>query len=142
MNMHKAKWLIAGVWLAGAGLVFLILVGQSLLNYYEPRTQDAWGWYLPTVMPTLSLIVGVLVADFHSGNSAENSRPARGVFWLGLALSIFYLSMVALAILIQPVLADTAPLTVMQRSNLWLGPLQGLTAAAIGAFFRSGQAAE
>lgn len=137
MTLDRAKWRIAGIWLGGAGLVFLILVGQSLGGVYEPRTQDAWSWFLPTVMPTLSLMIGVLVADFrrHRPEDAE-PRPVRpGLFWLAAGLSLVYLLLVALSILLQPLLSDTAPLDLMQRSSLWLGPLQGLTAGALAAFF-------
>jgi hypothetical protein len=59
------------------------------------------------------------------------------LFWLGAGLSLFYLLLVALSILLQPLLAETSPLTLMQRSNLWLGPLQGLCVAALGFFFHS-----
>jgi hypothetical protein len=44
------------------------------------------------------------------------------LFWLGAGLSVFYLLLVALSILLQPLLSETSPLTLMQRSNLWLGP--------------------
>jgi hypothetical protein len=133
-------WRLAIIWFAGGGLLFLILVGQSLTGYYEPRTEDAWGWFLPTVMPTLSLIVAALVADYRkhavSGQDAPK-QPVGPLFWLGAGLSVFYLLLVALSILLQPLLQETSPLTLMQRSNLWLGPLQGLCVAVLGFFFHS-----
>jgi hypothetical protein len=139
MGTRKAKWILAGIWLAGSALVFLILVAQSLLNYYEPKTQDAWGWFLPTVVPTLSLIIAVLVADQLSGSTTEESanQPAGAMFWLGAGLSTFYLVLVALSVLVQPFLPQTSPLEILRRSNLWLGPVQGLTVAALGVFFRN-----
>lgn len=140
MTMRSAKWRLASIWFAGAGIVFLVLVGQSLRDYYEPRTQDAWGWFLPTVMPTLSLLVAALVADYRGSHSAgqDPSDPVDGrLFWLGAGMSLFYLLLVTLSILIQPFLSQTAPLELMQRSNLWLGPLQGLAVAALGFFFHS-----
>jgi hypothetical protein len=130
-------WRLAIIWLAGGGFLFVILVGQSLTGYYEPRTEDAWGWFLPTVMPTLSLIVGALVADYRKAAVAGQEQQAGPLFWLGAGLSVFYLLLVALSILLQPLLAETSPLTLMQRSNLWLGPLQGLCVAALGFFFHS-----
>ena len=42
---------------------------------------------------------------------------------------------VALSILLHPVSSMT-PLELMEASNMWLGPLQGLVTAALGAFFR------
>lgn len=141
MTLRQAKWRMTTIWLAGSVLVFLILVGQSLAGYYEPRTQDAWSWFLPTVMPTLSLMVGTLVADYRRERPEEVARPkpvGGPLFGLAAGLSLLYLLLVALSILIQPFLSQTSPLELMQRSNLWLGPLQGLTAGALAAFFHSG----
>lgn len=143
MTLTKSKWLFAGVWLSGAGLVFLILVVQSLAGHYGSHSDDAWAWYLPTVMPTLSLIIGVLVSDFRKTGAGADlgavamPSTAKALLWLGLALSVFYLLLVAIAILAQPFLQNLAPLELMHRSNLWLGPLQGLTVGVLAAFFHS-----
>jgi len=135
MTIDKAKWTLASIWLGGAGLIFLIMVGQSIGDIYGSRAEDAWAWYLPTVMPTLSLIVGVLVADFTARREASiESNPP--MFRLGVGLSLFYLVLVLMTLLVQPFLPNLAPLDLMTRSNLWLAPLQGLTAAVLGAFFR------
>jgi hypothetical protein len=137
MTMRSSMWRLVMIWLLGSGIVFLILVGQSLVGYYEPRTEDAWAWFLPTVMPTLSLILGSLIAEYR-GREGDPGPPGPvdgRLFWLGAGLSVFYLLLVNLAVLIQPLLSQVAPLELMQRSNLWLGPLQGLCVAALGFFF-------
>lgn len=157
MTLTKSKWMFASIWLGGAGLVFLILVVQSLVGRYGSQSEDAWAWYLPTVMPTLSLIIGVLATDFRIAATASATASAtattttttandakvlpvsaRGLLWLGVGLSVFYLLLVAVTILAQPFLQDVSPIELMHRSNLWLGPLQGLTAGVLAAFFRSG----
>jgi beta-lactamase regulating signal transducer with metallopeptidase domain len=155
MTLTKSKWMFASIWLGGAGLVFLILVVQSLVGRYGSQSEDAWAWYLPTVMPTLSLIIGVLATDFRIAATANATAAAgaattiatdakilpvsaRGLLWLGVGLSVFYLLLVAVTILAQPFLQGVSPIELMHRSNLWLGPLQGLTAGVLAAFFRSG----
>jgi len=155
MTLTKSKWLFASIWLGGAGLVFLLLVVQSLVGRYGSQSEDAWAWYLPTVMPTLSLIIGVLATDFRVAATANAPAAAsatttiatdakilpvsaRGLLWLGVGLSVFYLLLVAVTILAQPFLQGVSPIELMHRSNLWLGPLQGLTAGVLAAFFRSG----
>ena len=136
MTLSKSKWVLAVIWLVGAGLILLLMVGQSLFDVYGARTEEAWSWYLPTVMPSLSLILGVLVADFRAEKAAPGSRRKSGpLLTLAIGVSVFYLAMVSLTLLVQPFLATPA-LELMQRSNLWLGPLQGLAAATLGAFFR------
>ena len=140
MNVRKAMWWLAGIWFIGAGLCFIVLVGQSQVGIFESDTGAVWGWFLPTVMPTLSLIVGALVADYRknpAGATDAGKLAAGPVFWLGAALSAFYLVLVGMAITIASLQVDIAPLALMQRSNLWLGPLQGLCVAALGFFFQS-----
>lgn len=142
MTTASSKWILATIWLIGAGSVFLLLVAQSLLGHYEPATQEVWSWFLPTVLPTLSLIIGVLVADRRGDGRKTRGKGAgepvdRLFFRLGASMSVLYLLLVALSVLIQPFLPQAAPLELMHRSNLWLGPLQGLTVAALGAFFRN-----
>jgi hypothetical protein len=53
-------------------------------------------------------------------------------------MSVFYLRLVAIAVLEQPFLPQLSLLELMQRSNLWLGPSQGLTVGVLAAFFRKG----
>lgn len=45
---------------AGTGPFILILVVQSLLGTFGDKVQEVWGWALPTIMPTLAMIVTVL----------------------------------------------------------------------------------
>jgi hypothetical protein len=126
------RWL-ATVWFAGAGLAFFIVLLQSLLGRYGDEVNQVWGWLLPTVMPTLSLIIGVLVFEAVQGTD-RSKRIDRFLFRLTVGVSIAYLAAVILVIAVQP-FASTPPLQLMNQANVWLGPFQGLVAAALGAFF-------
>jgi len=132
--MARCKRRLATVWFVLSGLIFLLLVVQTVMGRYGDGATDAWGWFLPNVMPTLSLIVAVLVLD-QLDKGAKSPRTAdRFLFRLAISLSAAYLLLILLSILIQP-FAPLPPLQLMQQSNLWLGPLQGLVAGALGAFF-------
>jgi hypothetical protein len=131
--MVRCKRRLATVWFVLGGVIFLLLVIQTVMGYYGQRATDAWGWFLPNVMPTLSLIVGVLVLDQMGGGVKTRTADAF-LYRLALGLSCAYLLLILLSILIQP-FAPLPPLELMQQSNLWLGPLQGLVAGALGAFF-------
>jgi hypothetical protein len=131
--MLRCKRRLATVWFALSGVIFLLLVVQTVMGHYGSKATDAWGWFLPNVMPTLSLIVAVLVLD-QMGKSVHTRTADRFLFRLAIGLSCAYLLLILLSILIQP-FAPLPPLELMQQSNLWLGPLQGLVAAALGAFF-------
>ena len=67
VSMDREKKRLALIWFVGAGLLFCLVLLQSVRNVYGTQTEKAWAWLLPSVMPTLSLIVGVLVSDVGQG---------------------------------------------------------------------------
>jgi hypothetical protein len=136
ISLDFVRTRLATVWLAGAGMVVLIVVLQSLLGRFGARTQDAWGWLLPTIMPTLGMIVTVL--GYTALDPTLSTSVVRKAFFrVAFNLSISYLALVALTVLIGPFAkADGAGMIdLMQTSNLWLGPFQGLVASALGVLF-------
>ena len=94
------------LWFSVAALLFLFLVIQSILGVYRYRTEagvedltsDAWGWFLPTLMPTLSLIVAVFATDAGSGGSAIPTVD-RFFFRMAFGLSVLYLIVVVMSLL-------------------------------------------
>lgn len=120
------------LWLVGAAIIFLIMLFQTFFKHYSDAV-EAWGWFLPTVLPTLSLMVGVLVTDELEKRPAEK-RIDSFIFNLSFFLSIFYFMVVLLTLLMQPYIKKL-PLEILKQSNLWLAPIQGLVAASLGAFF-------
>lgn len=130
--MTDARASLAKVWFTG-GLFFLfVIIVQTIMGAYGADADKAWGWALPTIMPTLLVIVGVLVAQNKDNLAKAKVDPFlfRLTFWL----SVFYLVVVNLPVLLAP-FTSRAKIEVMQSSSLFLGPLQGLVGAAFGAFF-------
>jgi hypothetical protein len=140
VSLRTCKKRLAILWVVGGLIVFVLLVLQSIFGKYGDKLDEAWAWFLPTVVPTLSLIIGVLVLDATSSKTTDK-RIEPLIFNLAFGISAVYLVMVALILLIQP-FTEFSPLELMKRSNLWLGPLQGLVAAALGAFFIKGERGE
>jgi hypothetical protein len=138
ISLAVAQPRLAVVWFSGGGFILLLVIIQSLMGKYEGKTDEAWSWLLPTLMPTLSLIIGVLAAGAKRENPPEET-VTRFIFNLSFWLSFTYLLLVALTILVSPFTAENVKesLELMHRSNLWLGPLQGLVGAALGVFFVS-----
>ena len=136
LPLDNVRTRLATVWLTGAGLIFVLLVVQSLLGRYEDNTQEAWGWLLPSVMPSLGLIVTVLGYSALDPNFSK-SVVRKSFVNVAVALSAVYLLLILLTILIQPIAAPdaTKALDLMRTSNLWLGPFQGLVASALGVLF-------
>lgn len=125
------------IWFSGSGILFALLLLQTIFGKYGAETKDAWGLMLPTFIPTLSLIIGTLVPDASGSNDSEETATVdRFFFRLSCFLSITYLATVILTILLSP-FAKLSLLELMKLSNLWLAPFQGLVTASLGAFFVS-----
>ena len=127
---------IATAWLLGSGLIYLLVLTQTLFGYYGSDAEAAWSWILPITLPNLSLIIGVMVAGARKGQKGRNEQVSEFVYRLALGLTLFYLAVVLLTLLVQPIV-DIEPPDLMKQSNLWLAPLQGLVTAALGAFYIS-----
>lgn len=125
------------IWFSGSGILFALLILQTIFGKYGTEAKDAWGLMLPTFMPTLSLIIGTLVADTTAAkDDKEIATVDRFFFRLSCFLSIAYLLTVILTILLSP-FSKLSLLELMKLSNLWLAPFQGLVTASLGAFFVS-----
>jgi len=133
LSMETSRRRLAVLWFAGAAVPFTVLLVQTFLGRYGKDAEQAWGWLLPTVVPTLSVIVGVLAVSA-SKPAPDGVVVDRFFYRLSWWLSAVYLTAVAATLFVQP-LTKWPPLELMQRSNLWLGPMQGLVAAALAAFF-------
>jgi cytochrome bd-type quinol oxidase subunit 2 len=134
-SLDQVRVELATIWLGGTGIIVLIMVVQSMLGKFEEQVQEAWGWLLPTVMPTLGMIVTVL--GYTALETQRGKSDVRRSFYrIARALSIVYIALVLLTILIQP-FSKYDSLQLMRMSNLWLGPIQGLVASALGVLFVS-----
>ena len=134
--MMEAKKRLAIVWCLGGGLLFLLLLSQTIFGHYGDKVKDAWAWLLPTIVPSLSMIVSGVVISGPIGKELETKTVDRFAFRLSFVLSLFYLISVSLTIFLSP-FSQIPPLELMKLSNLWLAPFQGLVSAALAAFFVS-----
>ena len=130
VKMDVARKRLALVWFASGGALIALVVVQSLGDKYGTKVGQAWEWLLPTIMPTMSLILGVLVA-----HRASERQVDRFLYRVVLGLSLFYLTLVATTFMAEPFIAQMTTLELMALSNRWLGPLQGLVAAGLSYFF-------
>jgi len=138
LALERARSRLSAVWFIGSGVTFFLLMIQSLVGKFGSDTQQVWSWFVPSVVPTLSLMISVLGAS--ALGQAEKRRVQFTFYRIALWLTIAYL-LVLFATLIaasaRPPAIDTLLL-----SNAWLGPLQGLVVAAIGFLFISKHSAK
>jgi hypothetical protein len=130
---------LAIAWLAGSLLIVALVVIQSNAadgGVYQSRTADVWKWLFPTVLPTLTMILSVVASTALTPTPTASVR--KSYYRIALLLSVFYLVLILYTILILPhyhYVADK--LTALQNSNLYIGPIQGVVAGALGVLFVS-----
>lgn len=145
LPLEQVRWRLAWTWFTGAGLIFGLLIIQSLTGVYEQRVQAVWGWALPNFLPTLSLMIGVFASMATVDEDESDRMKVRRPFAkLAMAVSLFHLAAVTATLLAHPYSATFFPrlpsgepnmLAVFEISNLFLGPLQGFVAGVIGVLF-------
>lgn len=136
MDFGKAKWFLALEWFGICGVLFLVVFLQTIFNKFGTRSDEIWNWLLPNIMPVLTMIAGVLVADSRSARQAR--QVGVGYFMFAAGLSGFYLLLILLIVFLGPVVEDSSGLLIfdmIERTGILLGPLQGVVASALGIFF-------
>lgn len=128
-----AKKRIATLWLILSGLLILIFLIFTFTDKFENKNQQAWGWMLSCIMPTLSLMFSIFMFDVKSVDT-DNKEVDRFYYRITLGLSIAYLSLIFANIFICPFI-EKSLMEMMTESNIVLAPFQGLVSASVGLFF-------
>lgn len=132
--LDRVRWQLAKLWLGLATPIFVILIGQSVFGKYHEKVQAVWSWALPTLMPTLALIITVLGANAIGAVEDKKRRVKRSFYLVAFGLSAIYLLLILITLLIEPFTPFEA-LDLLNLSSLWLGPFQGLVASALAILF-------
>lgn len=126
-----AKRVIALIWYASAMVLILIMAIQVNKGVYGAEYDKAWGWLSSSILPTLSLITGVNVAD--AGIATEDTRKtSRFMFYTAVSVSVFYVFLIFLTIFMG---SAAGRIELMNRSHGWSGLLQGMVGGYMGFFF-------
>ncbi len=93
----------------------------------------SWTWLSPHIIPSLSLITGAVIAAETRADEQKHVSPF--LFRLGMTFSVLYL-LAILAIIIGA--TNSLPrIDALKRSDLYLGPVQGIVVALLGVFYVS-----
>jgi len=134
IELDRARRFIAIVWFTGSGVCFALMIFQSIIGRFTGVAQEMWSWFTPTIVPTLSLIIGVLAS---TASEDDSGRTVKKFFYhASLGLSLAYLIVLLVTMLLEP-LAGLHNMDYFKFSNFWLAPMQGLVVAALGALFNS-----
>jgi hypothetical protein len=104
---------LASVWLVGCAVIFLLLLGQTVGGKYGSEVEKAWSWFIPTVLPTLSIVGAVA---YQARRDPQRMTADRLAFRMSVGLSLFYLILVNATMLLQP-FSRMTPLELMAVSN-------------------------
>ncbi len=148
--VRQLQYRLLSIWLYGGLATGVLLIVLTLSGRYESNADKVWSWFIPTIVPTLSLMIGVIAAEamLPPERRGEHSVEQR---FAGLAtrLSCAYIVVLFGTIVATTIAAalDTSgePKTAAEwllSSNYWLAPFQAFAAVAIGAVFRSARAAK
>jgi hypothetical protein len=114
LSLDSARNRLAVLWGVLGTPILLILVVQSLLGKFGANVQNAWGWFLPTILPTVGMIITVLGYTAFSPKFS-NSVVRSGFFWAAFSVSGIYLLLVSMSILIQPFVPNRDPIVLFLR---------------------------
>src|SRR5271166_1744856 len=85
ISFSKGQQRIAILWFCGGALAMIILIAQSIAGTWGTWVSDAWSWLLPTILPTLTLIVTTVVVESTQQRAARTEElvcvlPLSGAF--------------------------------------------------------------
>ena len=74
IEFKKAKHKLSTVWFVFSAVLLSIMLVMSLNGKFGEKESEAWGWFLPTVLPTLSLILAIFLADINEKKPSAKKK--------------------------------------------------------------------
>jgi hypothetical protein len=97
ISLSKAKEHLVKLWTIGFLLLFLFFFLQTVTQRYVGITNEAWGWFLPHLLPTLTIIIGGYFFDVNRKDATINIIPATS-FKISYVISVSYFIIVFIII--------------------------------------------
>lgn len=135
IELSTSRRKLAALWGIAFAIFTIFLIAQTAGDVFGSHANRAWGWFLPTILPTLTLIFGTIA--YQVQHPTPRQRVDGFAYRCALWASGFYLALVAATLLLQRASSSLTSLEWLERSNLYLGPVQGLTALAVSVFFQT-----
>jgi hypothetical protein len=135
MPIKRCLAWLSYLWAAYALLLFGVLLFQYLGGHFSAGQEGSTTLYnlLSLVLPTSALILAAWWATDSSGRVARRVVD-KGYFWMAWFVSLFYLSILLVALLAQPLITtDAAGYTT--NLHLAMSIFQTFVSAAVGVFF-------
>ena len=138
MTFKSCRTWLAGIWLLGSVLLFIVMILRSS-DPANPAdvTTAMWKWLLPNVMPFVTLVVTavVVIAQDGAAVTARTDRVGGLSFIVAAGASIVYIAALSLMLFSKALLVAKAPAEFLGSTSIWVTPVQGVVSAALGVFF-------
>jgi hypothetical protein len=130
-DFFEAKKKISTIWFIGGGFLITLVFVQTLTGRYDNIIPSAWQWFLPTVLPNLSLIV---TSSFF-GKTDESMYFVESIFfqitkWCSIAYLVFILFIILSYTYDKGNIIDY-----YKKYNFFITGVQTLVFAALASFF-------
>lgn len=135
MSAREARRTLAKLWIVGIGLLFLLMLAQTVLGFYGDNYRQVLTWITSCMVPVFALVIGVFNYD-RKGKAGRHQRVDVGLFKLCRFLSVLYVSALIITILIGAY-GSPSSLSVLASSQPLLVLFQGYVCRSLGAFYVS-----
>jgi hypothetical protein len=144
VSFYTSRKKIISLWLLMSLAIFIIFFIQTLTGKYTDNVKDVWQWLFQFLLPALTLMLGVLIAQFNS--TTTDFEVDSFYFKLAFGISIFFLVFLFLSPIIIPILHvnENVHRSIAEQKDIlqsfktvdnFLLPLQGITMLSLGIFF-------
>ncbi len=158
MTLATARNILAALWIVGAlasGWLIHHKVDQNIFDKVcadplnctatavpEHQDDEVWGWFLPLVIPYVSMIAAYFIASLAPADGRR--KVNRTSFVVTASLSVIYLASLFSIIWNVPNLSEPFDIShshdhlkELIRENVWLSSLQVLVAGSVATFYRA-----
>jgi hypothetical protein len=137
-SYYKKK--LAKLWIICFIILSLLLFIQTLFGLKHTGVEESvWGWYVQSIVPNITLIVGVLAYEHIKGITENEQVVDSFLFKLTYWFSAAYLFALACVFLLQPivVIADkqVTVLELSKKATFFLATFQSIVNVCLGIFF-------
>jgi hypothetical protein len=132
MTIKTAKVALSLIWVIAAIPLMLVLIMRQISGEFDDSAKSAWTWAGQFLFPNLTLIGGAWSVTA----SPNEDKPMSSVlvFWIAIALSLFYLLVLYLVLGWQQTSSES-PQSVYEQSAQFLVLIQALVVGWLGKFF-------
>lgn len=131
---------LALVWMGATAVLLILFFIQTLVgNKYPGQSDEAWDWLIPQVFPTLTLMIGILVARAQSA-SRRDVVVRRSYYRLTLGVVIFYFIVLFGVVFTAPLdfaFNETPALEHLKKATKIVNLLHGSATLILSIFFVS-----